>query len=75
MMPRMLSIPVCKLDSPAASRRAMTPGTCSIVSQRSWICWRVVDVGHVAATRSRDLGEQPKLAGREDPVGHADPQS
>src|SRR2546430_8415932 len=25
------------------------------------------DVGHVAATRSRDLGEQPKLAGREDP--------
>src|SRR2546430_17722497 len=31
------------------------------------------DVGHVAATRSRDLGEQPKLAGREDPVGHADP--
>ena len=41
-MPRMLSIPVCKLDSPAASSRAMASGTPSIVTQRSWICWRVV---------------------------------
>ena len=31
------------------------------------------DVGHVAATRSRDLGEQAKLTRREDSVGHADP--
>ena len=42
MIPRMLSIPVCRLESPAASRRAMISGTRSIVTQRSWSCWRVV---------------------------------
>ena len=35
-------MPVCKLESPAASSRAMTSGTPSIVIQRSCICWRVV---------------------------------
>ncbi len=42
MMPRMLSIPVWRLERPAASSRAMTSGTFSSVTQRSWICWRVV---------------------------------
>ena len=41
-MPRMLSIPVCSDESPAASSRAMTSGTFSIVTQRSCTCWRVV---------------------------------
>jgi hypothetical protein len=42
MMPRILSIPVCRVVRPAASRRAITSGTPSMPSQRSWTCWRVV---------------------------------
>jgi len=41
-MPRMLSIPVCRLERPAASRRAITSGTPSTVTHRSCTCWRVV---------------------------------
>ena len=42
MMPRILSIPVWRLDSPATSRRRMISGTRSTVTQRSWSCCRVV---------------------------------
>jgi len=35
-------MPVCSVESPAASSRATIAGTRSSVTQRSWICWRVV---------------------------------
>src|SRR4030095_15245348 len=75
-MPRMLSIPVCSDESPAASSCAMTSGTFSIVTQRSCTCWRVVMSAMGASggptCLQLDLAEQAGLCGRHDAVGHAD---
>ena len=72
-MPRILSIPVWRLVRPAASSRAMTSGTPSMVSQRSWTCWRVVMSATFRPESGGDLAEEPSLRRADDAVGHADP--
>ena len=50
----------------------MTSGTPSIVTQRSWTCWRVVMSAMFRPDSPRDLAEEPHLRRGHDAVGHAD---